>query len=158
MDELTTIREIISSSRTAFVTTRDDAGRLVSRPLAVLQDDDFDGTLWFFTQDPSPKSDDVERDDRVNVALSDGKSFLSIAGTATVEHDRGRIEQMWNPAVKSWFEMEPTDPRIALLRIDAESAEYWSSDRPAVARAFQFVKGIVTGTRPDAGENGTVEL
>jgi general stress protein 26 len=156
-DELDTIRTIISRSKVALLTTETASGELHCRPLAVLGHD-FDGSLWFFTQDPSPKVDDVALHPKVNVAYRDGKGYLSIAGTASVEHDSTRIDQLWNPMVEAWFEHGRDDPSVALLRVDAHSAEYWASDKPAVARAFEIAKAVVTKTQPDVGENRTVEL
>jgi general stress protein 26 len=156
-DELETIRAIISSSKVAVLTTENQFGELHSRPLAVL-DHDFDGSLWFFTRDPSSKVEEVAIDPRVNVSYSDGNGYLSISGIAAVEHNQTRIEQLWNPAVGAWFEHGRDDPTVALLRVDAGSAEYWASDKPAIARAFEFAKAAVTDTTPDIGENRKVEL
>lgn len=156
-DELETIRAIISSSKVAVLTTENQFGELHSRPLAVL-DHEFDGSLWFFTRDPSSKVEEVAIDPRVNVSYSDGKGYLSISGIAAVEHNQTRIKQLWNPAVEAWFEHGRDDPTVALLRVDAGSAEYWASDKPAVARAFEFAKAAITDTTPDIGENRKVEL
>jgi len=151
------IRTIVSGTRIATLTTVSESGELHSRPLAVL-DEPFEGSLWFFTADPSPKTDDVARDSHVNVALSDGKSYLSLAGTATVDHDQARIDKLWNPFVEAWFENGKNDPSVALLRVDATSAEYWSVDKPGVVRAFEVAKALITKQQPDVGENKTVSL
>ena len=151
------IRTIISGTRTATVTTVSASGELHSRPLAVL-DTPFEGSLWFFTAHPSPKTDDIAAEPQVNVALSDGKSYLSIAGTATVDHDQTRIDQLWNPFVEAWFEGGKDDPTVALLRVDASSAEYWSIDKPGIVRAFEVAKALITKQQPDVGDNKTVSL
>jgi general stress protein 26 len=156
-EELETINHIISSTRFATVTTRTADGDLVSRPLAVL-DREFDGTVWFFTQDPSPKTDDVAADPHVNVAYADGASVVSLAGTATVDRDQARIDEFWNPWAEAWFEGGRQDPTVALLRVQATSAEYWHIDKPGLVRGFEVVKALVTGGTPDVGESRTVEL
>jgi len=156
-DDFETIRTIVSGTKIAVLTTRASSGELHSRPLAVL-DYPFEGTLWFFTQDPSPKTDDVANDPQVNVSFSDGKSYLSIAGSASVERNQTRIDQLWNPMVEAWFDNGREDPTVALLRVDATSAEFWAIDKPGVVRAFEIAKAIVTKTTPDVGENRTVSL
>lgn len=156
-DELKIINDIISSTRFATVTTRDRSGDLVSRPLAVLKHD-FDGTVWFFTQDPSPKTEDIAKDDHVNVAYADGASVVSLAGHASVDHDQARIDEFWNPWAEAWFEGGRADPSVALLKVQATSAEYWHIDKPAVVRGFEVVKSLVTHSAPDVGESRTVEL
>jgi general stress protein 26 len=156
-NDLDTIRTIVSGTRIAVLTTVSPSGELHSRPLAVLEDD-FEGSVWFFTQDPSPKTTDVAANAEVNVSYADGKSYLSLAGTATVEHDQARIDQLWNPMVEAWFENGREDPTVALLRVDARSAEFWAIDKPGIVRAFEVAKALVTKTTPDVGENKTVAL
>ena len=156
-NDIETIDAIIKKTRFATVTTRTSGGDLVSRPLAVLQHD-FDGTVWFFTADPSPKADDVRHDEHVNVAYVDGASVVSLAGTATISRDQARIDEWWNPWVEAWFPDGKDDPSVALLRVDATSAEYWHVDKPGVVRAVESIRALITKTTPDVGDNRTVEL
>ena len=156
-DDLETIRTILSAARIASVTTQTSTGALVSRPLA-LQDREFDGHIYFFTQDPSPKLDDIATNPNVNVAVDDGKGSLSLSGTATVTHDAKLIDELWNPFAEAWFEKGRQDPTVALLDVTVTTAEYWSNDKPALARGFETVKGLVTKSAPDVGENKTVTL
>jgi len=156
-NELETIRTIIDAAKVAVLTTTSEQGELHSRPLAVLADE-FEGSLWFFTADPSPKSADIARNPQVNVAYADDKGYLSIAGTASIERNQTRIDQLWTPMAEAWFENGKDDPSVALLRVDARSAEYWSSDKPGIVRAFEIAKAVVTKSAPDVGENRTVAL
>jgi general stress protein 26 len=155
--DLETIRTIIGAAKVAVLTTTSPGGELHSRPLAAL-DHPFDGSLWFFTQHPSPKTADIAASPEVNVAYADDKGYLSIAGTATVEHDQARIDELWNRMAEAWFEEGRQDPTVALLRVDASTAEYWSSDKPGIVRAFEIAKAVVTKQQPDVGENRTVAL
>jgi general stress protein 26 len=59
---------------------------------------------------------------------------------------------------EAWFEEGRQDPTVALLRVDARNAEYWSSDKPGIVRAFEIAKAIVTKQQPDVGDNRTVSL
>ena len=156
-EDIETINKIIQSVKFATVTTRTPDGDLVSRPLAVLAHD-FDGTVWFFTQDPSSKTDDIMSDPHVNVAYADGASVVSLSGTATVSRDQARIDEFWNPWAEAWFDGGREDPTVALLQVEASSAEYWHIDKPAVVRGFEVIKAIVTKTAPDVGENKVVDL
>jgi general stress protein 26 len=156
-DELDTIHHIMRGARFATVTTRGADGRLFSRPLAVL-DHDFEGTVWFFTQDPSPKTAEVAGDPHVNVAYADGASHVSLSGTARVSRDAALIDEFWNPWAESWFEGGRDDPAVALLEVTADTVEFWHVDKPAVLRAFEVAKGLVTGSMPDVGESRTVDL
>jgi general stress protein 26 len=156
-DELQTIHDIMKGARFASVATRTREGALVSRPLAVL-DHDFEGKVWFFTQDPSPKTDDLAGDSHVNVSYADGASHVSLSGTGSVVRDAELIDRFWNPWAEAWFEGGREDPSVALLQVDADTVEYWHVDKPAVVRAFEVAKALLTRTAPDVGESRTVDL
>lgn len=148
--------KIVKDADIAILTTINAQGQLVSRPLAV-QEAEFDGDLWFFTEDPSPKEDDIRANPQVNVSISSDKGYLSIAGTAMLTKDRAKIDELWSASVKPWFDGKD-DPSVALIKVDADTAEYWSMDTPRVVAAFKIAKGMVTGERPDPGKNDVVNL
>lgn len=156
-EDIRKVSELVEAGRIATVSTVDTDGRLVSRPLALI-DRPFDGELYFFTQDPSPKTEQVAADDRVNVALEAKGGYLSISGRASVSHDQTLIESLWNREAEAWFEGGREDPTVALLKVDAESAEYWTNDSPRPVSLIKYVASVATGTQPDMGENKTVEL
>ena len=157
VEEIEKVSKLIESARIALVTSVGEEGQLVSRPLA-MQDREFDGTLWFFTPDPSPKTEQVAANDQVNVALQVDDGWVSIAGTASVSKDRAVIDELWNKHAEAWFENGKDDPSVALLRVKADSAEYWSIESGKVVSAIKYAKAIITGDRPDIGDNATVQL
>jgi Uncharacterized stress protein (general stress protein 26) len=156
-NDLDVILDIMKGARFATVTTRGAGGHLFSRPLAVL-DHDFDGTVWFFTPDPSPKTQEIAVDPHVNVAYADGPSHVSLSGTATITRDPALIDRFWNPWAESWFENGRDDPSVALPEVMAETVEFWHLDKPAVLRAVEVAKAIVTHSTPEVGESRTVEF
>ncbi len=151
------LRKILDKADIAILTTTNAQGQLVSRPLAV-HGKDFDGDLWFFTEDPSPKADEIRANPQVNVSVSTGKGYLSIAGTASLTRDQAKIDELWGPTVSAWFENGRDDPAVALIKVDADTAEYWSMDAPRVVSAVKMVKGLVTGSKPDSGKNEVIDL
>jgi general stress protein 26 len=156
-DEIKKIGELVEKARVGVLTTTDANKHLVSRPLA-MQEVEFDGTLWFFTQDPSPKVDDISKHDEVNVSFESGNGWVSIAGTASISHDQAKIDELWNKRAEAWFEQGREDPSVALLKVDAHTAEYWASDDPKPVIMLKVAKAAVTGGTPNVGENHTVEL
>lgn len=74
--DLKTVAEIVTSAKIGVLTTITASGALHSRPLAA-QDVEFDGDLWFFTQDPSSKVDDIAANDQVNAAFESKDGYLS---------------------------------------------------------------------------------
>ena len=156
-DDMKTIARLVKSAKIALLTTITADGHLHSRPLAT-QEIDFDGDLWFFTQDPSSKVDDISAHSQVNAAFESGKGYLSVAGTATIVHDRAKVDELWTPAVEAWVPEGKDDPTVALIRVIAESAEYWATNEPGVVTMFKIAKAVVTHTEPDVGDNKSVDL
>ncbi|MGN6326727.1 pyridoxamine 5'-phosphate oxidase family protein [Pseudolysinimonas sp.] len=156
-EELEAVTAILSAGRTAAVTTRTVEGALHSRPLALL-DDEFDGVLRFFTQDPSAKTAQIAAHPEVNVSVGDGKGWLSLAGIATVTHDPQLLDRYWNPWADSYFDGGREDPTAALLEVEVGSFEYWDLRKPAIAQLFEVVKGIVTKSEPDLGETRAADV
>jgi general stress protein 26 len=152
-----TIEKLVAKASIALVTTVAEDGALVSRPLAV-QQREFDGDLWFFTEDPSAKTAQVRANEQVNVAIQAGHGWLSISGRASISKDPARIDELWNTGAEAWFEQGRDDPSVALLRVEAVTAEYWTSNAPMVVTLAKYAKAAVTGGRPDVGESKVVEL
>lgn len=152
------VAELVEAAKIASVTTVTPDGRLVSRPLAVQHGGPFDGDLWFFTADPSNKTAQVEANAQVNVAFQADNGYVSISGTATVSHDQAMIDELWNRGAEAWFEGGQDDPNVALLQVRAESAEYWTMDRPMAVTLLKYAKAKLTGERPDVGDNEAVDL
>ena len=152
-----TIEKLVAKASIALVTTVAEDGSLVSRPLAV-QQREFDGDLWFFTEDPSPKTAQVRANDQVNVAIQAGHGWLSISGRGSVSQDQAKIDELWNTGAEAWFEGGRQDPAVALLRVQAVTAEYWTAKAPMIVTLAKYAKAAVTGGRPDIGTSKVVEL
>src|SRR5688572_27731255 len=69
-NETKTLGSLIKGIRFAMLTTVGEDGALYSRPMAT-QKTKFDGTLWFFTNDQSPKALQLLHDRHVNVAYAE---------------------------------------------------------------------------------------
>lgn len=156
-DEMERLSALIDKARIGIITTVNLDGHLVSRPMAV-KARDFDGDLWFFTEDPSHKTDEVRANPQVNVALDSGKGWVSLAGEAEVVKDAAKIDELWDTGAEAWFTDGRDDPKVALLKVTAHTAEYWATDDPAPLVLFKYAKAAVTGGRPNVGEARTVDL
>lgn len=150
------IAAIVKASKIALLTTINEQGQLVSRPLAT-QKVEFDGDLWFLTQHPTDKTAEIARNAQVNAAFESGKGYLSVAGRASIVQDPRKIDELWNKEAEAWFP-NGRDDSIALIRVEADTAEYWSTDDPKPLILLKVAKSAVTGGQPDVGENKTVTL
>ncbi|WP_392543588.1 pyridoxamine 5'-phosphate oxidase family protein [Oryzobacter telluris] len=151
------VHDLVKDQRTAMLTTVHDAsGTLASRPMAC-QRADPDGTLWFLAFADSEKTEEIRRSPQVNVAFTEEGTWVSVTGRASVLQDPARARERWNPFAEAWFQGEPEDERVVVIRVDGDSAEYWDS-RGRVGTLVGVLKAKVTGDQPDEGENETVAL
>lgn len=156
-EELQQLGTLIGKARIGIITTVNADGALVSRPMAV-KEREFDGDLWFFTEDPSHKTDEVRANPQVNVALDSGKGWVSLAGEAEVVKDAAKIDELWDTGAEAWFTDGRNDPKVALLKVTAHTAEYWATDDPKPLVLLKYAKAAATGGRPNVGEARTVDL
>jgi general stress protein 26 len=156
-DQTRRVAELLQGERFGFLTTIRTDGTLTSRPMT-LQEVEFDGDLWFFAERDSNPVRDVTASPQVNVGVGSGGTWVSLTGDAAVVEDATKKRELWNSAVEAWFPEGPDDGRVVLLKVHADSAEYWDAPGGRLATAFSFVRAKVTGERMDAGENEKVDL
>lgn len=152
------LKKLMEDIDFAMLTTV-SGGNLRSRPMST-QEADENGNLWFFTSDETNKVEEIEKDNRINVAYAkpESNTYISISGTADLVKDKQKIEELWNPVLKAWFPKGLDDPHLALLKISIEEAEYWDSSNSTIVQLAGFVKAIVTGKQIDAGEHEKIKL
>ena len=159
-DEVKKIAALIKEIDFGMLTTLDAEGRLNSRPMFANRKVDFDGDVWLFTYGESAKVHQIETKPHVNVAFSNPKTqaYVSLSGRAELVRDKAKIEELWEPALKAWFPKGVDEPDIALLKINADQAEYWDSPSSPIARLISLAKVAVTGKPVQPGENEKVTL
>ena len=155
-DQLETVTKIMRDTRIAVLTYVSREGALVSTPMGV-QDFEHPGTTWFLTELSSEKVQALQADPRVNVAYSSDAGWVSLSGTAQIERNRGKVEDLWDASSGAFMSGGPEDPDNVALRIDGTTAEFWESPGKVTA-AVQLVKGLVTDQQPDLGDSGTIRL
>jgi general stress protein 26 len=159
-DNLATLTELVDRAQVCMLTTMTTDGRHLSRPMG-LQEVEFDGDLWFFADADSAKVEQIRANPQVNVSFSNDKQseWTSIAGTAEPVHDRAKAEELWSAPLKAWFPDGVDTPGLLLLKVHADTAEYWSAPSSKVVRLLGVARAAVTRD-PDKfpAENETVEL
>jgi general stress protein 26 len=155
------LAELTREISIAMLTTETEGGLLRSRPMAMQQFDLIDGVVWFFTADDSPKAGEVARDWHVNLSYSapEKNHFVSLSGRARVVKDATKARQLWKPAAKIWFPDGLEDPRLALLRVEIEAAEYWDAPSSRMVQLYGLAKLAITGEmNKSVGQNVKVEF
>ena len=154
--DLQKISDLIKDMHIAMLTSIDADDRLVSRPMSVLKMDR-NGVFWLFTD---TNSTTVNQLDRVNLSFSDEEvaTYVSIAGHGEVSNDRAVVHELWSPLMKPWFPDGENSPNLALLKIKAQTAEYWDSGHSKMVRIFALAASVI-GSKPiGMGDHGTIDL
>lgn len=153
-----TLKNIVESADVAMLATINLDGHIVSRPMQ-LQKVEFNGDLWFLTRKDTEKYEEIKNNDLVNVIIAD-KSYASITGHAEIVDDLELKKKFWSKAYETMFDISYTDPRVTLIKIHAESAEYWDTGS-TVKSVYNFVKKVVgkeESVKPGNNTNETLEL
>ena len=156
-EAITKLRELINGIDIAMLTTVDDDGTLRSRPMGT-QKAEFDGDLWFLTRVDTAKVDEIQRESQVNVSYAkpDKNRYVSVSGTAVLINDKAKIDEFWDPIYKAFFPEGKDDPRLRLLKVHVQKAEFWTTDN-LIATVIGFAKALA-GQESDIGENEKLQL
>ncbi len=143
--------QLIEHMHFAMLTTSNDDGELVSRPMAPLEMAS-DGSIWFFTGTQTAK---VKQLCALNLAFTDADrgTFVSISGHGEIHTDHARMKRLWTPAAKAWFPDGPDSPNLCLLKIVPTAAEYWDAPHSKMVRMAAMAASIVTGKPVGLGEH-----
>ena len=148
-----TVKKLIDKIETAMLTTIAAEG-LVSRPMQT-QDIEFDGDLWFLTSKETDKYQELLKNPSVNVAYVD-KSYVSIRGTAELVEDIERKKELWSPRYEAYLGTTYEDPKVVLIKVNTEAAEYWETGN--TAKSVKQVLKKVVGKDDENEINKTVDL
>ncbi|HEY5848503.1 MAG TPA: pyridoxamine 5'-phosphate oxidase family protein [Microlunatus sp.] len=156
-DPAAKVAELAKGIQIGMLTTVDEQGHFVSRPMAQ-QEVEFDGDLWFFAERDSRKIRHIAANPHVGVTLSSGATWISLNGTAEIVTDAAKARELWNTVVEAWMPQGPDDPSVVLIKFNADTAEYWDTPGGRIASVLSFVKAKATGEPYSGGENETVRL
>jgi general stress protein 26 len=150
------IKALIKMARnTCFFCTNIKTGEAFStRPMSVQKIDD-DGTLWFLSPIDSDKNEHLLHDPAVQLLFkgSDHSDFLSLYGNAVVGRDEQKIEELWEPALKTWFTEGKDDPRITVVQFTPEHGYYWDTKHAQIVSfAMQMIGAAIGKTLDDSVE------
>jgi general stress protein 26 len=153
------ISDLVKGIRIAMMSTIDANGEIHSRPMAT-QDEPFNGTLWFLTGKASEKVYEIRQSQKITLDYADpgNSKYITLRGTASVNNDRARIDEMWNPLYKAWFPNGKDDPNITVLRVDVTEGEYWEANSSKLIMGIRYVAAAVTGGAVPVGESGHVDV
>ncbi len=112
-----------------------------ARPMTAQLDDgdeaknEHRGPIWFFCSNDNQLIRLLDTGQRA-IAHFTSKGhdiFATVHGQLTLDIDRAVIDRLWNPYVAAWYEGGKDDPKLALLRLDPESAQIWLDENSLFA-------------------------
>lgn len=154
--------ELIKDIKFAMFTNRSRNGHLHSRPMTTQNRLlDADDRLWFFmSRERDPVADlAVAADVNVSYADPDKGRYVSVTGTASVNHDPARARELWSKLNEAWFPGGADDPDVALVEVRILHAHYWDVKDSKITQLFKLARAAVTG-KPvtDLGESAEVRM
>jgi general stress protein 26 len=154
------IKELVDQSGTCHFCTKITTGQPLNvRPMSVQKVDE-SGTFWFLSPDDSHKNADIAQDPRVHLLFqgSQHSDFLSIYGTATISRDRGLIDELWEPLLKTWFTEGKDDPRITVIEVKTDEGYYWDTKHGNAVAFVKMAAGAILGKTLDDSIEGTLRV
>ena len=117
-------------------------------------------TIWFFTRRDSELVRRLVQGGKAmfNLVAKDRGLWACMSGVVTEQHDAARIDKYWGPVVSAWFPEGKDDPELTLLRLDADDAEVWISEKGPIRFAFEIAKANLTDTEPNVGQHTRLNL
>jgi general stress protein 26 len=120
-----------------------------ARPMTAQLDDEglegnlYHGPIWFFTSTDNHLYQQITTGSRAMAHFtSKGHDvWATVHGGLSQSHDRTVIDRLWNRFVAAWYEGGKDDPKLALIRLDPESAEIWI-DASSIVAGIKMMLGI----------------
>lgn len=99
--------------------------------------------IWFFTSNDNALAQLIGQGNRAfaTFASKGHDMFATVHGKLVIDNDRATIDKLWNRYVAAWFKGGKDDPKLTLLRFDAEHAEIWE-DASSVVSGVKMLLGI----------------
>ena len=129
------IASLINQIDICLFATRGDDGQLHARPMSNNGQVEWDGQSWFFAPTDGRLVTELRADPAAVAAYraEEGFAFVSVSGRATIETDPELKQRYWLDDLERWFPNGPADPNVALIRLDAEEAQWWTEDGDGMA-------------------------
>lgn len=106
-----------------------------AQPMTAQLDGEGRGPIWFFTSKDTDLVEAMGSGHRAfaHFASKDHELFASIEGELVLDNDRATIDRLWNRWVAAWFEGGKDDPKLQLIRLDADAAQIWLNENSLFA-------------------------
>lgn len=152
------LRDVVKKTQNCFFHTTSALGPSGgTRPMNVRQVDGA-GHLWFLSASDSHKNAELATESTVELFFqgSEHSDFLHLVGHATVSRDRQKIEELWEPVLKTWFTEGIEDPRITVIKVTPTDGYYWDNKHGNMVAGVKMLIGAAIGKTLDDSIEGRV--
>jgi len=152
--------EMVKGVRVCMLINKEqDGDELSGRPMSISKIDS-DGSMWFFTRASSFKVDEIEKNKKVFIAITNesNNNYLMIQGSASLVNDKSKMKELWSSLLKAWFPLGLEDPDMTLIKVMPDKVDYWDSSSSKMVVLFNMLKAVITGKKYDEGEHGEIIL
>ncbi len=113
------------------------------------RDGEYTGPVWFFTSTDSALYQQIQQSELANEPSRAMAHFVSkghdiwatVGGALSTTRDPATIDRLWNRFVAAWYEGGKDDPKVALIRLDPETAQIWI-DASSLVAGIKMLLGI----------------
>jgi len=158
-DAVAKIKELADKSTCFFCSNIKTGIPFSTRPMQVQQIDE-QGNFYFLFANDSHTYQEISSDPFVHMLFkgSDHSDFLNIYGIAEASRDEAKIDELWDPLMKTWFTEGKDDPRIAVLKVEPSEGYYWDNKHGNAVAFVKMVVGAAIGKTLDDSIEGKMEL
>ena len=150
------LKELVEKAENCFFCSNIKTGFPFStRPMSKQLVDE-DGSIWFLSRKDSGKNAEIDQDPFVQLLFQANKhsGFVNIYGIAKIIDDQQKIDELWQPMFKVWFEKGKNDPVISLIKVDPTEGYYWDTKNGQAIAFLKIADSLVTGNAMDDSVEG----
>lgn len=152
------IKSLAGKAGSCFMCTKIETGKsFSSRPMAPEKIDD-QANFWFLSAADSHKNLELEKDPSVQLLFqgSSYSDFLSVYGRAEISRDKQKIDELWDPQMKTWFTEGKDDPRITVIKVVPSEGYYWDTKHNMLIALAKRLYGAAVGETYDDSVEGNI--
>lgn len=152
------LQDLVKRSSTCMFATNLTAVPFHVCPMRV-QETDYEGHLWFFSDATSSHNKQINDDPRVQLIFTNtpDMEFLTVYGTASISTHRQLIDRLWDGMVEAWFDGKD-DPKVSLICVQPAIAHYWDTEDGKLVTLAKLLTRAATGADINIGQEGDLSL
>ena len=154
------LRNLAEKAESCFFCTNIKTGVPLSvRPMAIQQVDD-EGNIWFMSLKDSHKNDEISSDPFTHLLFQAGahSGFVNIYGISEISRDQAKIDELWTPLLKTWFQGGKDDPNITLIKVIPSEGYYCDTKNGTAVAFLKMAASVITGKTMDDSVEGSLDI